>query len=63
MTELQQIRSPESYLSVRQLLQLSSGDLLETLTGMDRLDTFVQSLPPDDFFWLIKRIGADDALA
>jgi hypothetical protein len=29
MTELQQIRSPESYLSVRQLLQLSSGDLLK----------------------------------
>jgi len=33
------------------------------MTELQPIRSPVQSLPPDDFFWLIKRIGADDALA
>ncbi|NMD04593.1 MAG: hypothetical protein GYA72_01990 [Deltaproteobacteria bacterium] len=33
------------------------------MTELQPIRSPVQSLPPDDFFWLIKRIGADDSLA
>jgi hypothetical protein len=47
---------------VRDLLRRKDRDLLNELLEMKDLDTFVQGLPADDFFRLIKRIGPDDAV-
>lgn len=44
------------------LIRLPGGDLLRAILNMDRPEGFVRSLPPDDFFRIVKRIGKEDAL-
>ncbi len=45
-----------------QLLSRPASDALNEILGMSHPAEFVQSLPMDDFFRLVKRIGPDDAL-
>jgi len=47
---------------IRGLLRRPGGDLIRVILEMDRTEEFVRSLPPDDFFRLVKRIGEEDAL-
>jgi len=44
------------------MLSRPGGDLLRAILEMDQPEAFVRSLPPDDFFRMVKRIGEEDAL-
>jgi len=55
--------SPASATSdIRGLLRRPGGDLIRVILEMDRTEEFVRSLPPDDFFRLVKRISEEDAM-
>ena len=41
---------------------LSGRDVLRRLVQVDRPDAFVRSLPPEDFYWMVKKVGDQDAV-
>ncbi|MHB8091689.1 MAG: DUF6178 family protein [Syntrophales bacterium] len=45
------------------LLSLPGDKLLQRILDSDNPGELVQSLPAEDLFWIIKRIGAEDCLA
>jgi len=62
MLNLQTISTQPSLQDIRGLLQNTGGDLLNKLLAMERVDSFIQNLQPNDFFWIIKHIGENDSL-
>jgi len=40
---------------------LSGRDALRRLMQVDRPEAFVRSLPPEDFYWMVKKVGDQDA--
>ncbi len=41
---------------------LSGRDVLRRLMEVDRPDAFLRSLPPEDFYWMVKKVGDQDAV-
>jgi len=41
---------------------LSGGGIVDRILGSDKPRELVESLPSEDFFWLIKKVGVDDCL-
>jgi len=52
MLNLQTISTQPSLQDIRGLLQNTGGDLLNKLLAMERVDSFIQNLQPNDFFGL-----------
>lgn len=48
--------------SGKKLLALSGSSLLEYILDGKKPKTLIQSLPEEDFFWIIKRVGPEDCL-
>ncbi|MCF8062733.1 MAG: DUF6178 family protein [Deltaproteobacteria bacterium] len=47
---------------LQEIRSLSGRDILRRLTQVDRPDAFVRSLPPEDFYWMVKKVGDQDAM-
>jgi Family of unknown function (DUF6178) len=47
---------------VRGLMPLPGGAVLNRILDLDRPEEFVRRISPVDFYWLVKKIGGEDAL-
>ncbi|MBN1103998.1 MAG: hypothetical protein JXL84_11340 [Deltaproteobacteria bacterium] len=47
---------------VRGIVPLSGRDAVNTILDLDRPEEFVRSMARTDFYWLVKKVGEDDAL-
>ncbi|HPD56714.1 MAG TPA: DUF6178 family protein [Smithellaceae bacterium] len=62
MTNLQQHQPLEKYQVLRELLSLSGSELLKSVLEKENPAAFIQGLSSDDFYWMVKRVGEDDAV-
>ena len=47
---------------LKELYPLSGKDVLDFILSKEESRQFIQDLPSDDFFWLIKKVGDNDCL-
>jgi hypothetical protein len=47
---------------LRDLYALPGDEILDRILNLERPRELIQKLPPEDFFWLVKKIGDDDCL-
>jgi hypothetical protein len=47
---------------LRDLRSLSGRDVMRRIARADRPEAFVRGLPPEDLYWMVKKVGAQDAV-
>lgn len=53
---------PDRRAIAREITSLSGSQILDRILGHENPRKFVQDMPSEDFFWLIKKVGEDDCL-
>lgn len=59
---LSRTRSTAQRLDLQELSRLSGSQILKRIVELDNARGLVQGLSPQDFYWLVKKVGEDDCL-